>query len=632
MDADENDLLFTNQYINTRDINAEVSSQKSNEFKQYYKSRKDEMDRKSLVDSLDKVSIRSMVLEEETDENSLMTTNKFETVKPGDAASIRSIKNDLGNISDNTGTNRYVKEIKTYVNVDSRDRDKVLYSKPNFFKIFLGKTFYNVKQIRLASVEFPNTNAVINNNNNKIYWRNVQDILENRVDDKTRDYPIYSANLRIGSYISSSLQSEIENKLSLIKRENGDGDFHYFIVKLDIDTDVVTFTSLTLTQLNVNPFSVAPNSGTIIVTHNNHGYNSGETIYIVGAKTFAGIPSTSINGAHVIQLIDSNSYYFEINIKSGENIVAAGGNTIKSGKLAPFQLLFGENSNTIAQNIGFPNENSSNKITTNISSFENIYLAKITLSNYHSLNDSSIGKLCNIISPLINGNFTIIKIHDQYTVLILVNTQLTSIENFGQFTYDSNPSIDITEIRDYDIDTVLITTTHPHNYTMNDVNNFLVINESTTTPNLNGNQRIFSVISPTQIVIQDNILDIGPIGLNVRGNLNRFKPLTTFTKTITNIIPGAVTTFICPEHNLIVGQKVRFYNIKTLPSILEHVGFVYAISSVPDKDTFILDFETTSFDSILVETGQCYIGTSILNLSFPNHGFNKIIDISKINN
>jgi hypothetical protein len=35
MDIDENDILFTNQYIKTKDIHSDVSSQKSNEFKQF---------------------------------------------------------------------------------------------------------------------------------------------------------------------------------------------------------------------------------------------------------------------------------------------------------------------------------------------------------------------------------------------------------------------------------------------------------------------------------------------------------------------------------------------------------------------------------------------------------------------
>lgn len=621
---DENDILFTNQYINTKDPHIDVSSQKSNEFKQYYRSVKDEAEKRSLIDNLDKTSIRSMVLDEDTDAGSIMNTNKFQLKNENE------IKDQSQSSHSQSVTKRYTKEIKTYVNIDSRDRNTLLYTKPNYFKIFLGKTFYNVKQIKLASIEFPNTNAVINSNNNKIYWRNGEDILNNIVDDKTRDYPIYTTNLRIGSYISSSLQSEIENKLGLVKRINGDGDFHYFLIDLDIDTDIVTFTSLTLTQLNVNPFSVAPNSGTIITNHQNHGFKSDETIYIVGAKTFAGIPSTSINGPHVIQVINQNSYFFEINIKSGENIIAAGGNTIKAGKLAPFQLLFGENTNTIAPNIGFPNENSSIKLTTNIASIENIYLARITLVTHHGLSNENIGTLCNITSILLNGNFTVIKIIDQHTFLVLLNSELTSIDNVGQFTYGTNPTIDISEIRDYDVDTVLITTTHPHNYTNNDINHIMILSGTLTTPSLDGDRAIFSIISPTQIVIQENILDPGPIGVTIRGNINRHNPLRTNTKVITNVLPGPITTFTCPNHGLKVGQNIKLYNYISQPS-LTNTNYIHQISSIPDNNTFILDFQTTSYDQQLVQSRQTYIGIDILTLSFPDHGFNKIININKIN-
>ena len=64
----------------------------------------------------------------------------------------------------------------TTISVDSRDRDKLIYIKPNHFKIFLGRTFTNVKKIELKKIEFPNTNAVINSYNNFIFWRNKEDI------------------------------------------------------------------------------------------------------------------------------------------------------------------------------------------------------------------------------------------------------------------------------------------------------------------------------------------------------------------------------------------------------------------------------------------------------------------------
>jgi hypothetical protein len=123
---------------------------------------------------------------------------------------------------------------------------KFLLRKLSYFKIFF-KTFYNVKTIRLSSIEFPNTNAVINTSNHHIYWRNRNNIDEDILNPITKTYTDYSVQLRVD--VASSLQNEMANKLGLVKRSNNLGSFHYFIVNLDIDTDVVTFTSLILTQL-----------------------------------------------------------------------------------------------------------------------------------------------------------------------------------------------------------------------------------------------------------------------------------------------------------------------------------------------------------------------------------------------
>ena len=40
MDPDENDLLYTNTYVPTPELEAEISSQKSNEFRRYYEREK----------------------------------------------------------------------------------------------------------------------------------------------------------------------------------------------------------------------------------------------------------------------------------------------------------------------------------------------------------------------------------------------------------------------------------------------------------------------------------------------------------------------------------------------------------------------------------------------------------------
>ena len=172
------------------------------------------------------------------------------------------------------GNTRSLLEVKTLVSVDSRDRDIALFPKPNNFKIYLGKDFLNVRSIKLVSVEFPNTDAVINSSNNMIYWRNQQDIaLDYTVaDNDKRAYPIYSTELRIGSYIANTLKNEMVTKLNSVRTKKGvsdgvstTGDFHSFVVDIDIDTNIVSFTSLNLTQLPVNPFSTTQSSGIVLV-------------------------------------------------------------------------------------------------------------------------------------------------------------------------------------------------------------------------------------------------------------------------------------------------------------------------------------------------------------------------------
>ena len=240
MDLDENDLLYSNTFVPIPELQGEVTSQQNNEFKTFYEREKSINEEARLRDSIERMSIRSIRLTEETDDQSIMNTNKF--VKGS-----QSIKSNSQQPS-----SRRTKEIVTYVSIDSRDRDKLQYLKPSHFKIFLGRSFYNVKSIRLASIEFPNTNAVINSSNHNVYWKNYEDVTTDTINAITNVYPEYSMQLRIGSYVSSSLQTELTQKLATIRRKDGSGDYHYFIVTLDIDTDVVTFTSLILTQLSNN--------------------------------------------------------------------------------------------------------------------------------------------------------------------------------------------------------------------------------------------------------------------------------------------------------------------------------------------------------------------------------------------
>ena len=232
---DENDLLFTNSFY---PIHSDTASITSFKFKEQFKQR------------------YSDETQEDNDEYDDDSFSKF-------TPSIKTVGTGIKNVS--------VIPRTTIINIDSRDRDKLLYPKPNHFKMFLGKTFYNVKSVKLLSIEFPNTNAVINKSNNVIQWINQEDIDQELLDTVTGYYPIYSSELRVGSYISSTLSTEIQNKLGIVKRRNKLGDYHTFLVNMDLDTDIVTFTSLIVSKLPNNAFTVTSNLNLISVNAPNNG-------------------------------------------------------------------------------------------------------------------------------------------------------------------------------------------------------------------------------------------------------------------------------------------------------------------------------------------------------------------------
>ena len=623
MDFDENDLLYSNSFISEPDLTNEIGDDFNNEFKTFYKNEQQSNEKKKLKESLDRLSIRSIRLEEETDEQSIVNTNRFAP----------SIKSGSGGGGGGAQQQRKTKEILTYVSIDSRDRDKLLYKKPGNFKIFLGKTFYNVKTIRLSSIEFPNTNAVINTSNHHIYWRNKEDITNDTLNAITKQYPEYVVQLRTGSYVSSSLQNEISNKVSLVKRRDNLGSFHYFLVSLDIDTDVVTFTSLILTQLSNNPLQTSVNTGIILVTATNHGFSDGEYIYIVGAQTLAGIQGTTINAKQKISVLNQNTFVFEVNVNASQTLTG-GGNTLKTGKIAPFQLLFGEHSSTVAQNIGYPLENSSELINTYIKSITNLYQATITTTQPNNFKETSdfLGKSCMIyssgVSPNIDGAVIITRIISSTTFLVNTSSKLLlESYNTGQVVFN-NQTFNIQSISNYNTNNILITTFTNHNYTLNDININITLSGTNTTPDLNDTFKLLYVFQDTSFVIGGTLPSGGESIINTMGSggvISRYKPLTTYTVPITGVIISTDTiTLTCLNHNLQLGDSVMIQNILTSPPIKNIPFSIYAI---PSSNSIVINTSIKTFNNDSILNGSAYLSTGLFTVSFPNHNFNKIVSI-----
>ena len=616
MDVDPNDLLSTNQYISEPQL-TDIKPELGEEFRKYYENDIKKKEQENVVDDL-----KNFRLDDTLDDNNILNTN--------------NIIKENNTLFD---TKIIQRTLKTLISIDSRDRDLVIFKKPNHFKIFLGKTFTNVKSVKLVSIEFPNTDAVINSKNNKIAWRNFEDIELNNIDSATQTYPVYNVDLRIGSYNLRTLQTEIGNSVGLIKRRRGAGDFHYFNVDLDSDTDIVSFTSLILIQLDNNPIDLTKGVNIVKLSYppdKPHGYKTGDLIYIIGAKTVGGITAQTLNTSHIITVISSTEIQFEITVKASES-VQGGGNTIKTGKLAPFQLLFGENENTIAQNLGFPLENSSQRVDVFIKEVNTINLVEIELDIPHVFTNTYdfIGKQCRVIGTntepsITGGTLDIISIPSSTTIIIESPNLLkvTDDNSNGTLTFTDlglNVSYDIKSVKNYQQETTRIISFTEHRYTLNDIGSKVVFYNTKSQPPIDGEKTIAFISSPTEIIIaQKTFIGSSTLVPNTIGSFPVLNPLTSFTNDITGVTISNTNNLIfsSPNHGLSPGDSIKLYNIKTVPEI-EQQNSTFIINSVPSLDEFVIDYQVSS-----VVTNNPYFGKNIFELTFPNHGFNGILSMT----
>lgn len=638
MDIDPNDLLSTNVYITKPELNPNLSLDSNEEFKKYYENELKKKSESKIIASINKIE-----LNEDHDDNNIINTNSFN-------------KNENG-ASDSKSVSRFVRETKTLVSIDSRDRIKTLYPKPSNFKIFLGRTFTNVKKIEMVSLEFPNTDAVINTGNSRLFWRNLEDI-ESDYTTTTNGvigYPIYNIDLRTGSYTASTLQSEIQRNLNAVRRRQGatttaniTPDYHYFVPSLDLDTDVVSLTSLSLKQLPNNPFTTSLSSGLITVSAPQHGFSTNDMIYFVGLKTIAGISASVLNTFHRITVIGdaatSTQFSFEVNVKAADSVVG-GGNTAKAGVKAPFQLLWGENNNTIAQNIGFPLENSSQLIKTDVSSLENIVQMDIELSVVHNFDFSYnyIGKPISV-GTLVSGTFITygvylitnitgttgirVQVSNDAVINNLINNAQANLLKFDTTT------IPVASYTKYIVQSFLVTTFTDHNYTLKDINTIITLS-NTTDPNLDddtsydGSYLLQAIPSSTTFILPGVLGSQNTHSTNIYGTLPRKTPLTTWTVKIINVINnyieinGLFYTRIITNvaHKMLKGDKVMINNLKSTPLLTNE----YTIYSVLTSNSFLIQVSLVNIDTS--NSSDAYVSTGLMTLSFPSHSFNSIVNI-----
>lgn len=639
MDLDSADILQTNEFISNPKLKSDINNDGITKFKQFYENEMKFKTKSKITESSD---LKNIIIDELGDNfgddlHKTIFENKNEKV-------LRSKREQI-----------------TTISIDSRDRNRLLYHKPNNFKIFLGRTFVNVKKIELKKIEFPNTDAVINSNNNYIYWRNKEDIdLDfTLITNSKVNYPVYNNSLRIGSYDLTKLQTEITDKVDLVRRKQGStngnsfiGDYHFFVVDLDYETDIVTFTSLTLTQLSNNPISTTVNSNIITIHATAHSFKVNQSVYIVDPRITAGIDAEILTGWHVITVVTVDTFQFEVNVKASSTVGdinkgGGGGNIMKVGTSAPFQLLWGQYLNTFAQKIGYPLENSSEVIFTNINvPFVETFLMTIVTNVPHNLarDYSVIGQPLNIgtlVGPIFTtySIYTIIDIPNTTNIVVLVNDNTVYEELLNSFTltnyikFGGYPVVSVNTYLRYFTQSFLINTATPHTYTFTDIDltNINIYNTVDITipndPNYDGEYVISFLPSPTQIIVP-GILTTTNIHLNnIFGQIPKKTPLTTHTVKVSQIDINFITisgkihskiTFSTP-HKLIVNDKFEFNNLESTPVMRLPV----TVASVLDNVSILIQQE---FLNVIINSNT-FIGTGLITVGFPNHGFNSIISI-----
>jgi hypothetical protein len=402
-------LRYTNKYLPTDVFQGSETTDTRENFKRYYTDRKTETDKQKLEKFLEETPRHDWL---GRIPQHILTKNNFDSRK--------FLNNDLIDLSEgNTVGNqefRYIKPKRTLITIDSRDRDKSLYPKPDEYKIELRKTFCNIKRISLRSTTFPNSSQTIRDTpvaqaNNNIFWQN--------------DGPsttIYNAVITPGNYSPSSLAAEITTRMNAVPRD--DGSPQTFSVTIDQVTDLVTISRFEVISANnvMNADTGSPSIITVDLSPNTHSLNTDDLVIISGAFSFGGVSTAELNGSKTITVLDANSFTYELS--SGSTVTAnasnAGG-SIDISKGVDFKLFFDTDDypNTVGDILGFQLINTDfapthlNTVVSQAFPINTIYplgvdFVVIVLNKPHELVQSTEMRFENIteFSASINNKFT----------------------------------------------------------------------------------------------------------------------------------------------------------------------------------------------------------------------------------
>ena len=370
----DEDLLTTNQYINTDvyDITDDKTKQeeyirKQSEFRKFMKDKTSDFDTLNHPTNNDKVISQDVI----KNRNRNLPSRSFQPSGAVQSAQLSQLDSNIPN-NDYMNSNsldfqvtkksllpihdpstRFSQDIRTMVSIDSRDRDETFYGDQNHYKIRLRRTFTNVTVVKIKSTEIPNTlqlirSTPVSQQNNKIYWSNEEDGVDQ----------IYIAQLIPGNYSATTLAAEMAVRMSAVQRVNAllGNPQHFFTVVIDTATDIVAISSINFNTV-ANPFTTV-GTNIVLITYAEHGFSIGDTVIIQNSESVGDIPSSELNGEHIILSTGFTANTFEIAVSSTDSgNVSAGGSLVEIGTGTVFKLLW-SNDGTPGDILGYPNVDS----------------------------------------------------------------------------------------------------------------------------------------------------------------------------------------------------------------------------------------------------------------------------------
>jgi hypothetical protein len=152
-----NDLLYTNQFVNTESLSKNDIQKNANEYIPYRTLKSHTVN--NVRDELERTGFTN---------NPIIRAEK--EANPWNKGYFGNQRPMLSEFGQDIAESSYFKYRTKYINIDSRMRDISLYPSPNNYNIFLGSKYDNIEAIKLIDYFFPEMEYPINTTNNIIMW------------------------------------------------------------------------------------------------------------------------------------------------------------------------------------------------------------------------------------------------------------------------------------------------------------------------------------------------------------------------------------------------------------------------------------------------------------------------------